>query len=77
MGGFPQGDITCVNEDLFALGCQLTVNIFHDEAWLKHDQSAVNVRRSGFLLNMERMDNEAVGFEFSVEPFDGSSVSGH
>ena len=66
-----------VEPDLFALRGQLTVNVFHDEARLKNDQSAVNVRRSGFLLNEERVDNKAMRFEFSVKPFDSSSVGGH
>lgn len=66
-----------VEPDFFAFGCELTVNIFHDETRLEDNQSAVNVRRSCFLLNMEGMHNETVGFKFSVEPFDGGFVGSH
>lgn len=61
----------------FAFVGELTVNVLHNESGFENDQSAVNVRRSCFLLNMEGMHYKAVGFKFSVEPFDSGSVGCH
>ena len=63
--------------DLLAFVSELAVDVFHDEARFEDDQSAVNVRRSRFLLDMEGVNYETVRRQFSVKPLDSGSVCSH
>lgn len=49
-----------IEPDLLSLVSELAVNVFHNEARSEHHKSAVDVRGSSFLLDMERVDNETM-----------------
>jgi len=53
---------TIVQPEFLSFISQLSVYVLHNETWSQNNQSAVNVRWCGFLLNVQRVNNEAVWF---------------